>query len=221
VTISQKIVLAILRPLVKVFLSWKVEGRGNIPSNGPFIVIANHVHALDPILLMLGFPQWINFMAKEELFRSPGLRHIMRWAQVFPVSRRGTLKDKQETLRKAKDILDNGLILGMFPEGKRSRDGRLNIGKSGSAAIAAKANAPVLPVGVVGTDKIKGISWLWKRPSILINIGESFKLPPVDGKLNRSQMKSLTDLMMTKIAALLPPEYQGAYSSCLNSNDDN
>jgi len=220
-TTAQKIVLAFIRLIVKLLLSWKVKGRENIPSNGPFILIANHVHLLDPILIMLSFPLWISFMAKEELFRSPILRVIIRWAKALPVSRQGTLKDKQEVIREARDVLNEGLILGMFPEGKRSFNGKLIKGRAGAAIIAARANAPLLPIGIVGTDKIKGINWLWKRPHIFINIGEPFKLPPVDGKLKRSQMRTLTDLMMTKIAALLPPEYQGAYCDRLISNNDN
>ncbi len=210
-TLSQNVFLAVLIPFSKIFLSWEVKGRENMPLTGPLIIIANHVHFLDPLLLMFGFPRWINFMAKEELFRSPFLRPIIQWAQAFPVHRQGTTKDKQKTLKQAKDILDKGLVLGMFPEGKRNREGKLMIGKPGSAVMASRMGIPLLPVGIIGTDKFKGISWLWRRPRIVINIGQPFELPSVDGKLNKSQIKLLTDSMMGSIAALLPPEYQGAY----------
>jgi 1-acyl-sn-glycerol-3-phosphate acyltransferase len=99
----------------------------------------------------------------------------------------------------------------MFPEGGRSRDGKLRKGKLGSAVIASKTNVPVLPVGIVGTDKIKGINWLWKRPRVVVNIGKPFKLPPTSSKMSRSQMEFLTTQLMKEIAALLPPEHQGAY----------
>ncbi|OIP26095.1 MAG: hypothetical protein AUK00_05280 [Dehalococcoidia bacterium CG2_30_46_9] len=210
-TLSQKLVLAIIRLLCKIFLSWEVKGKENLSLSGPFIVTANHVHLLDPILLAVSFPRWINFMGKEELFRSPFLRLIIRWSGTFSAHRQGTIKEKQKVLRQAKDILDRGLILGMFPEGSRSRDGKLRMGKPGSAVIASQSSIFILPVGIVGTDKIKGMSWLWKRPSIVINVGEPFKLPPIGGKLNRSQRKSLTDLMMRRIAILLPPESRGVY----------
>jgi len=114
-------------------------------------------------------------------------------------------------LKSARDALEKGLILGMFPEGGRSRDGKLRKGKPGSAVIASKTNVPILPVGIVGTDKIKGISWLWKRPGIVVNIGKPFKLPPNHSKMRKSQMQLLTAQIMREIAALLPPEYQGAY----------
>ena len=219
-TLSQKVFLAIFRPFSKIFLSWEVKGKDNVPSSGPLIIIANHIHLLDPFLLVFSLPRWISFMAKEELFRSPFLRPLLHWAQAFPVHRQGTTKDKQQALKQAKDILDQGLVLGMFPEGKRSREGKLMMGKSGSAVMALRMGVPLLPVGIIGTDKIKGISWLWRRPRIIINIGQPFKLPSADGKLNKSQMKLLTDSMMGKIAALLPSEYQGVYLGTQSSQNE-
>lgn len=184
-----------------------------MPLNSPLIIVANHVHLIDPILLMLSFPRWINFMAKRELFRYPFLRIIIRWSQAVSVHRQGTIKDKREAVKQAKDVLSKGLVLGMFPEGRRNRNGKLLPGKAGSAVIALQADVPMLPVGIIGTEKLKGISWLWKRPSIVINIGQPFKLPSVEGRLTRPQTKLLTDLIMNKIAALLPPENRGVYGN--------
>ncbi|MEA1872452.1 MAG: lysophospholipid acyltransferase family protein [Chloroflexota bacterium] len=210
-TLAQKILLAICRPLFNILFSWKVEGRENIPLTGPLILITNHVNLFDPFFLIFSFPRWINFMAKEELFRSPFLRFWLRWAGSLSIRRGGKISDKQKMLKSARDALEKGLILGMFPEGGRSRDGKLRKGEPGSAVIASKTNVPLLPVGIAGTDKIKGISWLWKRPGIVINIGKPFKLPPTYSKMSKSQMQLLTAQLMKEIAALLPPEYQGAY----------
>jgi 1-acyl-sn-glycerol-3-phosphate acyltransferase len=210
-TLSQKVVLAIIKALLRIFFSWKVNGKENVPPTGPLIVTANHVHVLDPFFLLFILPRWINFMAKEELFRSPILKLILQWAHTVPVSRRGTTKDKREAVRQAKDILDRGLVLGMFPEGERSREGKLIRGKPGPAVMASQAGVPLLPIGIAGTDKIKGIGWLWRRHHIVINIGQPFKLPPLDGKLNKSQMRLLTHSLMNEIAALLPPEQRGTY----------
>ena len=210
-TLSQKIILFIFRPLLNVLFSWKVYGRENIPSTGPLILVSNHVHVVDPFFLVFGFPRWIYFMAKEELFHSPFLRAWLRWAGSYAIRRRGKIRDKQEMLKSAKNILEGGLILGMFPEGKRSHDGKLRKAKPGSAVIASKTNVPLLPVGIVGTDKVKGISWLWKRPRIVVNIGKPFKLPPTYSNISKSQMQSLTTKLMREIATLLPPEYRGDY----------
>ena len=210
-TLSPKILLAICRPLFNILFSWKVEGRDNVPLTGPLILVANHVHLLDPFFLLFGFPRWINFMAKEELFRSPFLRPWLRWSGSLPMHRGRKVTEKQKTLNSARNALGKGLILGMFPEGTRSHDGKLRKGKPGSAVIASKTDVPLLPVGIVGTDKLKGISWLWKRPQIVVNIGKPFKLPQVTGNMSKSQMQLLTTQLMKEIAALLPPEYQGAY----------
>jgi 1-acyl-sn-glycerol-3-phosphate acyltransferase len=210
-TLSQKILLAISRPLFNILFSWKVEGRENIPLTGPVVLVTNHVNLFDPFFLIFSFPRWINFMAKEELFRSPFLRPWLRWAGSLSIRRGGKIIDKQKMLRSARDALEKGVILGMFPEGGRSRDGKLREGKTGSAVIASRTNVPILPVGIVGTDKIEGMSWLWKRPRIVVNIGESFKLPPNHSRMSKSQMQLLTTQLMREIAALLPPEYQGAY----------
>jgi 1-acyl-sn-glycerol-3-phosphate acyltransferase len=209
--LSHKIVLAIFRPLLKVLVSWEVRGKENVPLTGPLVVISNHVHLIDPILLMFSFPRWINFMAKEELFRYTFLRFVIRWAQAFPVRRRGTVNDKRRAFKQAKDMLEMGLALGMFPEGGRSPGAKLLPGKFGSVVISLHTDALLLPVGIAGTEKLKGISWLWRRPHIVINIGEPFKLCHSDGRLTKPQMKLLTDSAMKKIAGLLPPDYRGVY----------
>ena len=210
-TLSQRMVLAFFRPLLNICFSWKVEGRENVPLTGPLILVANHVHVIDPILVVFSFPRWITFVAKEELFHSLFLRLWLRWAGSLPLQRDGKVGEKQRILEGAKKALEEGLILGMFPEGGRSHDGKLRKGKPGSAVIASKTDVSLLPVGIAGTDKVHGISWLWKRPRIVVKIGRPFKLPPTNNKISKSQMQSLTTELMWEIAALLPPEYRGAY----------
>jgi 1-acyl-sn-glycerol-3-phosphate acyltransferase len=210
-TLSQKIVLAVFRPLLNICFSWKAEGRENVPLTGPLILVANHVHVLDPIFLVFTLPRWITFVAKEELFRSLFLRLWLRWAGSLPLQRDGKVSEKQRILEGARKALEEGSILGMFPEGGRSHDGKLRKGKYGSAVIASKMDVPLLPVGVVGTDRIHGISWLWKRPRIVVKIGKPFKLPPTINMMSKSQMQLLTTQLMREIAVLLPPEYRGVY----------
>jgi len=211
-TLSQRIVLIVFRPLLHICFSWKVEGRENVAMSGPLILVANHAHVIDPILIEFSVPRWITFVAKEELFHSLFLRLWLNWAGALPLQRNGKLGEKQRVLEGAKKALGEGLILGMFPEGGRSQDGKLRRGKPGSAVIAAKTDISLLPIGVVGTDKIHGISWLWKRPPIVVRIGKPFKLPPTNNTISKSQMQLLTAQLMGQIAALLPSEYRGVYA---------
>jgi 1-acyl-sn-glycerol-3-phosphate acyltransferase len=210
-TLSQKIFLATFRPLLSICFSWKVEGRENVPLTGPLVLVANHVHVVDPILLVFSLPRWITFVAKEELFHSLFLRFWLRWAGSLPLQRGGKVVEKQRILDGARKALEEGMILGMFPEGARSHDGELRKGKYGPAVIASKTDTRVLPVGIAGTDKIHGASWLWKRPPIVVTIGKPFKLPPTNSKISKSQMQLLTAQLMGEIAALLPSEYRGIY----------
>ena len=211
-TRSQKIAVTIVKPLYHIFLSWEVIGRKNVPPSGPLIVVANHVHVIDGELLLFGVSRWIIYIAKEPLFHYPILGALLRWAQALVVYRQGTLNETRELLKQAEQTLNKGSVIGIFPEGKRSHQGKLQAGKPGLALLASRMHIPILPVGISGTDKIHGISWLWKRPHIVINIGKPFYLPQPDGRVTKLQRKALADLMMQKIAALLPPEYQGVYA---------
>ena len=211
-TRSQKIAVTIVKPLYHIFLSWEVIGRKNVPPSGPLIVVANHVHVIDGELLLFGVSRWIIYIAKEPLFRYPILGALLRWAQALVVYRQGTLSETRELLKQVEQTLNKGSVIGIFPEGKRSHQGKLQAGKPGLALLASRIHIPILPVGISGTDKIHGISWLWKRPHIVINIGKPFYLPQPVGRVTKLQRKELTDLMMKEIAALLPPEYQGVYT---------
>lgn len=211
-TRSQKIVVTIVKPLYHIFLSWEVIGRKNVPPSGPLIVVANHVHVIDGELLLFGVSRWIIYIAKEPLFHYPILGALLRWAQALVVYRQGTFNDTRKLLEQVEQTLNKGSVIGIFPEGKRSHQGKLQAGKPGLALLASRMHIPILPVGISGTDKIHGISWLWKRPHIVINIGKPFYLPQPNGRVTKLQRKALADLMMQKIAVLLPPEYQGVYA---------
>jgi len=182
-----------------------------VPDDGSLVLVSNHVHNIDVMLLPYSFPRWIYFMAKQELFNKPVLGFFIRRSGAFPIIRQGVIGDKRETMRHAMAILESEGVLGMFPEGKRNSSGVLLRGKAGPVVIASETGAPLIPVAISGTEKLRGISWLWKRPRIIISIGEPFTLPVIESRLRRSEMKSLTDLMMNKIAMLLPEAKRGIY----------
>jgi len=199
----------IMKLLLYLLTRWQVRGRENIPSQGPLLVVANHLNLADPPLVSVSLSRKTIFMAKEELFRSRFSSYFVRGFGAFPV-RRGQLD--REALRQADQFLAQGLALVMFPEGTRSHNAQLQPAFPGSALIAARSGVPILPVGISGTEKIKGIAWILCRPQITVNIGRPFYPPAVGSKLTKVEMAELTNSIMKCIAELLPPKYRGNYA---------
>ncbi len=188
----------------------RVRGRDNVPRRGSLLVIANHLNLIDPSVLVTSLGRRAVFMAKDELFHSRIVAYLMRNFGVFPVAK-GRLDRKG--LGKAMQVLNDSQALVIFPEGMRSKSRRLKVAFPGAALLASRSGALVIPVGISGTEKITGLGWLWRRPQITVNIGPPFTLPPVNGKLTKSGLLRLTDVMMARIAALLPREYRGHYAA--------
>ena len=202
-----RILLNILLPLLT---HWQVKGRKNIPGQGPLLVIANHLNLADPPVLVTAVRRKAIFMAKEELFRSRFSSYFVRSFGSFPVYR-GRLDRK--ALRQAERVLAEGMVLIMFPESSRSWNAQLQSPFPGSALIALRSGVPILPIGITGTERIKGLSWILRRPRITVNIGSPFHLPSVNGKLTKIELAELSDIMMRRIAELLPEEYRGNYAT--------
>ena len=198
----------IIRLLLFLLTRWQVRGRENIPAQGALLVVANHLNNADPPLLGVSLSRKVVFMAKQELFRSRLSSYFVGGFGAFPVHR-GRL-DKQ-AFRQADQLLAQGLVLVMFPEGKRSKSGQLQPASSGSALIALRSGAPILPVAITGTEKIKGVAWMLRRPAITVNIGHPFQLPPGSSKLTKVELAEVTNFIMGRVAELLPPEYRGNY----------
>ena len=184
-----------------------IRGKENIPSQGPMLIVANHLHNADPPLIGSSLGRILFFMAKEGLFRSRLTAYFMYRFGAFPVSRRLG----RAALRQARQVLNNGQALAVFPEGRRSRHGHLEKPLPGSALVACRSGVPIFPIGITGTEQIKGISWIFRRPRITVNIGHPFYLPPTDGKLSKEELANLADSIMRQIAELLPLEYRGKY----------
>lgn len=187
---------------------WRVRGKENIPEQGPLLIVVNHLNLADPPIIGVSVSRKAMFLAKEELFRSRLSAYVVRNFGAFPVRRSGMNK---EAVRKAEQLLAQGMALIMFPEGRRSRGAQLESALSGAALIAARSHVPILPIGLYGTEKIKGRTWLLRRPRITVNIGHPFYLPSVNRKLTQAQLAEFTHSIMGHIAELLPTEYRGNY----------
>lgn len=186
---------------------WRVNGKENVPRNGPLIVVSNHLSMVDPPLLSASVPRRIVFMAKGELFYSWG-RGFVRAFGAFPVHR-GTLD--REAIRQAMRVLENGQVLGMFPEGGRNRSHVLEEAEPGAALIALRSGAPILPVGISGTENVKGPGLIFRRPRITVTIGQPFYLSESKERPTRDRWVEATDIIMSHIAEALPSQYRGIY----------
>jgi 1-acyl-sn-glycerol-3-phosphate acyltransferase len=199
----------VVRPVLFLFTRYKVEGKDNIPKQGPLIVVSNHLSMTDPPVLSASIPRSIVFMTKEELFSDPILGPFTRAWHAFPV-RRGHLD--REALRQADQVLRDGLVLGIFPEAMRSPTGKMQQGYTGAALIALRNKSPILPVGIKGADKMNKLSFIFRRPELTVNIGKPFTPQPSGGRLTKEQLAPATDIIMRKIAELLPESYRGYYA---------
>lgn len=147
-------------------------------------------------------------MAKEEVFHPGIIGYFMKSFGAFPI-RKG--RQDRKALFKAQQLLAEGKALTIYPEGMRSQSRKIKLAFHGAALIASRSGVPVIPIGISGTEKIRGLSWLWRRPQILLNIGEPFTVPPIEGRPTKNELARLTDLIMEHITEVLPRAYHGYY----------
>ncbi len=198
----------ILRLLFLLLTQRRVKGRENIPSKGPLIFVSNHIELVDSPLLWISLNRRTYFMAKEEMFSSRIIAYFMSSFGAFPV-RKG--RQDRKALLRAMQVLADGQALIIYPEGMRSQSRKLKLAFPGAALIASRSGAPIIPIGITGTEEIRGIAWLWRRPEITINIGRAFTLPKIDGRLTKIELSRLTDVIMGHIAEMLPMKYRGYF----------
>src|SRR5439155_5754132 len=184
-----------------------VHGRENIPPHGSLILVSNHLNNGDPPALTHAMPRRVVWMAKQELFDTPGVGLLFRAFGLIPVRR---FEADLGALRKAQAALRRGQVLGMFPEGTRSPNAQLGDAEPGTALIALRTGAPVLPVAIWGTENVKLPRDIFRRTKAHVRFGESYRLPN-PGRITREAIAAGTDEIMHRIAELLPAEYRGEY----------
>lgn len=204
-----------VRTIAHFAIGFRIRGQGHIPASGPLLVVANHLHNLDPVALNAAFTRPIFFMAKRELFANRLFAFLIRGVGAFPVERHAV---DRAALRHAGLLLEEGLVVCLLPEGTRSVTHTLQPGNPGVALIASRYDVPIIPVAITGTEHLpldsKATGKPWFRRRVTVTIGRPFRLPPRRPG-EKPDLHAATERIMLEIAALLPPEYRGVYAERL------
>jgi 1-acyl-sn-glycerol-3-phosphate acyltransferase len=202
--IVKMIISLVLRLLARI----EIVGVENVPQEGPYIVICNHLHRFDPPLLLIALPVRMTVLAANKYRNHPLFGPFLSSMGAIYI-RRGEV-DRQ-ALRACLDLLKGGGIIGMAPEGTRSPTGALQEGRTGVAYLASRTGVPILPVAITGTEKMPANLKRLRRGQVKAVIGATFTLPVTEGKARGKQLKEFTELIMRRLADMLPEEYRGVY----------
>jgi 1-acyl-sn-glycerol-3-phosphate acyltransferase len=208
VRVTYRVLKLIVSILTLVLLRPRVTGLDNIPRKGPVILASNHLSFIDSLLIPITVPRHVTFLAKKEYWTGKGLKGALsRWFFTtmahIPVDRNDP-RAGQRSLEDALAVLEKGGAFGIYPEGTRSRDGKLHKGHTGAAWLALTGKALVVPVGLKGTDKVKPIGKMPRLGRVEVHFG-----PPIDpsrqieaGTRPAKARRELTEEVMTAIQKL-------------------
>jgi len=209
----------VLAPIARIVYRPRVEGKELIPKEGAVIFASNHLSFIDSIVIPIAAaPRPVHFLAKSEYFTGKGIKGW--FSRVFftavgatPVER-GVGQAAMEALDQQKQILASGAAIALHPEGTRSRDGRLYKGRTGIAYLALESGAPVVPIGLIGTDKVMPVGA--KLPSlkerVVVKFGEPLDLTRHGAASSGKARRLATDEIMAAIHALSGQELAGTYN---------
>ncbi|MUM18639.1 1-acyl-sn-glycerol-3-phosphate acyltransferase [Mycobacterium sp. CBMA271] len=211
-------------PILQLLGRPKVEGMEHIPTSGPVILAGNHLAVVDSFYLCLVMRRRVTFLAKSEYFTEPGFkgwlkRSFFSGAGQVPIDR--TSADAaQNALSTAKRLLGEGKLLGIYPEGTRSPDGRLFKGKTGLARMAMETGAPVIPIAMVGTDVMNPPGTArWHFAKVTVKIGKPLDFSRFDGMAgNRFIERAVIDEVMYELMQLSGQEYVDIYAASLKED---
>ena len=211
----------VLGPILKLLFRPWVEGEENIPEDGPAIFASNHLSFSDSIFLPLVVPRRMTFLAKADYFTGRGLKGrltaaFFKGVGQLPVDRSGG-KASDAALRSGLRILRRDELLGIYPEGTRSPDGRLYRGRTGVARLALEGKVPVIPVAMIGTDKAQPTGKVIPRiMRIGVRIGKPLDFSRYEGmEDDRFVLRSITDEIMYELMLLSGQEYVDMYATSM------
>jgi 1-acyl-sn-glycerol-3-phosphate acyltransferase len=209
------VVKAVLTPVLRACFRVKVEGRENLERRGPVILAANHRSFLDSIFLPLVVRRRVTFVAKAEYFDDPKTAWFFRGVGQIPIRREGG-SASERALASATEVLRAGGVFAIYPEGTRTRDGFLHRGHTGVARLALRTRAPIVPVGMIGTDEVQPIDRRMPRlfRRVTIRFGEPLDVTRfADADQEHLALRELTDEVMYEIAQLSGYEYMDTYAT--------
>jgi len=205
----------VLTPLLRGLYRVRVHGRVNVPRKGPVILAANHRSFLDSLFLPLVVGRRVTFVAKAEYFDSKKTAWFFRGVGQIPIRREGG-SASEGALAAATDVLESGGVFAIYPEGTRTRDGFTHRGHTGVARLAMRTGAPIIPVGMVGTDECQPVNK--KLPRLFRTVNIRFGAPIDAARYAEDTeglaLRQLTDELMFEIVQLCGAyEYQDTYAT--------
>ncbi len=214
-SVLYRVLKVILTPILRGLYGVKREGLETFPMEGPVIVVANHVSFLDSFWIPLSVPRRMVYLAKSEYFESRRTRWFFRALGMIPVKR--DVKEKTEAaLQAGIEVLEQGGVIGLYPEGTRSPDGRLYRGRTGVARLALRSGAPVVPVGLVGSREVMPKSAKFPKPwgKVRVRFGPPLNFERyAERSEDRFVLRTITDEIMYEIMSLSGQEYVDEYAS--------
>jgi 1-acyl-sn-glycerol-3-phosphate acyltransferase len=211
------LVRLVLKTLMRLLWRVRVEGLENVPRSGGFLLASNHLSFVDSLVIPVLVPRRVAFLAKAEYFEGRGLRGLLTrgWFVALgavPV-RRGSHGEAMVSLQLALQVLRDGDGFGIYPEGTRSRDGRLYRGRTGVAWLALASGAPVVPVGLVGTDRVQPVGARLPRVApVTVRFGAPLSPDLYQSLRAGAARRRMTDDVMAAIADLSEQDVAPGYS---------
>lgn len=203
--------VSFIRLAARVLLRVETTGLEQMPGSGPVLLVVNHVNFIEPLLVYVLLPRQVTGLAKAELWGNPISRLVAQSWGSIPI-RRGEID--LNAIRRALQVVRRGGVLGLAPEGTRSRHGRLQRGRSGVALLALRApDTLILPLAVYGQEQFYRNLRRLRRTAVHIVMGQGFYLDVEQGRVTHEMRQAISDEIMMRIAALLPPQYRGVYSN--------
>ena len=209
------IIKAILTPVLRLLYRVRIDGREQLPERGPVILASNHRSFMDSLFLPLVVRRRVTFVAKAEYFDNKKTAWFFRGVGQIPIRREGG-SASERALASATEVLKAGGVFGIYPEGTRTRDGNLHRGHTGVSRLALRTGAPIVPVGMIGTDEINPIGS--KLPRLFRKVTIKFGTPIAPDRYAGREhdplvLRQITDEAMFEIQQLSGYQYVDTYAT--------